>query len=318
MGPFKDIGVDRSGHVALIEIRRPPHNFFDIALIQEIAGALEALDADIGCRAVVLAAQGKSFCAGANFGDGATLEQGRPAAGRAQPRSRRATSLSRGQPAVPHQEADRRRRAWRRRRRRARPGDGGGLPRRLPRGALRRQFHAARLPSRLRPDGDAAGGDRRDESGADVLHQPPRHRRGCLCHGPCRRAGAARSGARGGAEARRRDRRERAARRWSRPVPRCAAISPTACSRRPSTSSTSRRGCARPTISRKASRRRPSAACRISLATDGFYRTSATARKPARSRMASERSLSLIRPLRRNSDNSLLTCTGVKPVASAI
>ena len=75
MGPFKDIGVDRSGHVALIEIRRPPHNFFDIALIQEIAGALEALDADIGCRAVVLAAQGKSFCAGANFGDGATLNK---------------------------------------------------------------------------------------------------------------------------------------------------------------------------------------------------------------------------------------------------
>jgi enoyl-CoA hydratase/carnithine racemase len=75
MGPFKDIGVDKSGHVALIEIRRPPHNFFDIALIQEIAGALEALDADIGCRAVVLAAQGKSFCAGANFGDGATLNK---------------------------------------------------------------------------------------------------------------------------------------------------------------------------------------------------------------------------------------------------
>ncbi len=55
---------------ALIEIRRPPNNFFDIALIREIADALEALDADAGCRAVVLASQGKSFCAGANFGDG--------------------------------------------------------------------------------------------------------------------------------------------------------------------------------------------------------------------------------------------------------
>jgi len=75
VGPFKDIGVERSGHVALIEIRRPPHNFFDIALIQEIAAALEALDSDIGCRAVVLAAQGKSFCAGANFGDGSTLNK---------------------------------------------------------------------------------------------------------------------------------------------------------------------------------------------------------------------------------------------------
>jgi enoyl-CoA hydratase/carnithine racemase len=75
MGPFKDIGVEKTGHVALIEIRRPPNNFFDIALIQEIAGALEALDEDAGCRAVVLAAQGKAFCAGANFGDGSMLGQ---------------------------------------------------------------------------------------------------------------------------------------------------------------------------------------------------------------------------------------------------
>ena len=78
MGPFKDIAVERhgqNGHVALIEIRRPPHNFFDIALIQEIANAMEALDNDITCRATVLAAQGKAFCAGANFGDGSTLNK---------------------------------------------------------------------------------------------------------------------------------------------------------------------------------------------------------------------------------------------------
>ena len=75
MGPFKDIGVEQAGHVALIEIRRPPNNFFDIALIQEIAGALETLDEDVNCRAVVLAAQGKAFYAGANFGDGSTLNK---------------------------------------------------------------------------------------------------------------------------------------------------------------------------------------------------------------------------------------------------
>ncbi|HVV61700.1 MAG TPA: enoyl-CoA hydratase/isomerase family protein [Pseudolabrys sp.] len=75
MGPFKDIAVEKSGLVALIEIRRPPNNFFDIALIQEIASALEALDVDDGCRAVVLASQGKAFCAGANFGDGSTLDK---------------------------------------------------------------------------------------------------------------------------------------------------------------------------------------------------------------------------------------------------
>ncbi len=70
MRPFNDIGVEMTGHVALIEIRRPPHNFFDVALIRELASAFEACDADPECRTLVLAAQGKTFCAGANFGDG--------------------------------------------------------------------------------------------------------------------------------------------------------------------------------------------------------------------------------------------------------
>ena len=74
-GPFKDIGVEKTGHVALVEMRRPPNNFFDVALIGEIAAAFEALDADDECRAVVLAAQGKVFCAGADFGDGGTLNR---------------------------------------------------------------------------------------------------------------------------------------------------------------------------------------------------------------------------------------------------
>ena len=77
MGPFKDIGVQKTGHVALVEIRRPPHNFFDVALIKELASAFEALDADAECRALVLAAQGKAFCAGADFGgDGSALLSG--------------------------------------------------------------------------------------------------------------------------------------------------------------------------------------------------------------------------------------------------
>ncbi|HVQ77186.1 MAG TPA: enoyl-CoA hydratase/isomerase family protein, partial [Candidatus Binatia bacterium] len=45
----------------------PPHNYFDNALINQIADALEAFDRDPECRAVVLCAQGKSFCAGADF-----------------------------------------------------------------------------------------------------------------------------------------------------------------------------------------------------------------------------------------------------------
>jgi enoyl-CoA hydratase/carnithine racemase len=71
---MSDIGIEKSGHVALVEIRRPPNNFFDIPLIKEIAGAFESFDDDINIRAVVLAAQGKAFCAGANFGDGSTLD----------------------------------------------------------------------------------------------------------------------------------------------------------------------------------------------------------------------------------------------------
>lgn len=55
-------------HVATVEIRRPPNNFFDLALIESIADAFNALDADSRCRAIVLCSEGKHFCAGADFG----------------------------------------------------------------------------------------------------------------------------------------------------------------------------------------------------------------------------------------------------------
>ncbi|MEJ2375357.1 MAG: enoyl-CoA hydratase/isomerase family protein [Pseudolabrys sp.] len=72
---MSDIAIEKSGRVALVEIRQPPHNFFDIALIKDIAAAFESFDEDGDIRAVVLASQGKSFCAGANFGDGSTLDK---------------------------------------------------------------------------------------------------------------------------------------------------------------------------------------------------------------------------------------------------
>lgn len=64
----KDLGVDLANHVATVEIRRPPHNFFDIDLIQQIAQTYEELDQVADCRAILLCAEGKNFCAGANFG----------------------------------------------------------------------------------------------------------------------------------------------------------------------------------------------------------------------------------------------------------
>ena len=58
----------REDRVAVVEFDRPPHNFFDADLIEQIADAYQALDADPACRAIVLCSAGKHFCAGANFG----------------------------------------------------------------------------------------------------------------------------------------------------------------------------------------------------------------------------------------------------------
>lgn len=62
-----DIGVSIDKYVATVEIRRPPHNYFDIPMIAGLADAFEALDVDPACRAIVLCSQGTAFCAGANF-----------------------------------------------------------------------------------------------------------------------------------------------------------------------------------------------------------------------------------------------------------
>ncbi len=69
-----DLHLEISDHVATVEIRRPPHNFFDFHLIRQLADTFEALDPDPACRAIVLCSQGKSFCAGANFGDGSRVQ----------------------------------------------------------------------------------------------------------------------------------------------------------------------------------------------------------------------------------------------------
>ncbi len=57
-------------YVAMIELRRPPNNFFSLEMVAGIADALESLDDDPRCRAAVLCAQGKHFCAGADFSGG--------------------------------------------------------------------------------------------------------------------------------------------------------------------------------------------------------------------------------------------------------
>jgi 2-(1,2-epoxy-1,2-dihydrophenyl)acetyl-CoA isomerase len=68
MQQFGDVSVDiGADYVADVEIHRPPDNFFDVKLIRSLAEAYAALDADPSCRAIVLCAEGKHFCAGADF-----------------------------------------------------------------------------------------------------------------------------------------------------------------------------------------------------------------------------------------------------------
>jgi len=62
-----DVAISLADFVATVEIQRPPHNFFDVELIRDLAEVFTELDATSDCRVLVLAAEGKSFCAGANF-----------------------------------------------------------------------------------------------------------------------------------------------------------------------------------------------------------------------------------------------------------
>lgn len=69
---YPDLQVDIKDFVATVEIRRPPNNFFDLSLIDQIASAFEALDTEDSCRAIVLCSQGKNFCAGNDFSQAST------------------------------------------------------------------------------------------------------------------------------------------------------------------------------------------------------------------------------------------------------
>jgi enoyl-CoA hydratase/carnithine racemase len=76
------VEVDEDRHVATVEIRRGPHNFFDLDVLAGLAGSIERLAGDGTTRAVVLCSEGKNFCAGANFTGGGTerLAQAGPGA----------------------------------------------------------------------------------------------------------------------------------------------------------------------------------------------------------------------------------------------
>src|ERR1700712_3637477 len=64
---MSDVRITTEGHVGIAEICRAPNNYFDIPLIKALAGAFEGFDADPNIRSILLCAEGKNFCAGANF-----------------------------------------------------------------------------------------------------------------------------------------------------------------------------------------------------------------------------------------------------------
>ncbi|MDI6102334.1 enoyl-CoA hydratase/isomerase family protein [Actinoplanes sp. NEAU-A12] len=66
----EDLSVVLEEGVALLEMRRPPANHFDEALIGQIVDVASGLDHDPACRVIILASEGRHFCAGADFGGG--------------------------------------------------------------------------------------------------------------------------------------------------------------------------------------------------------------------------------------------------------
>src|SRR5690349_8860752 len=62
-----DVHIAREGHVASVTIRKPPNNSVSVDLMRDLADALEGLGKEKDVRAVVLATEGKVFCAGADL-----------------------------------------------------------------------------------------------------------------------------------------------------------------------------------------------------------------------------------------------------------
>jgi 2-(1,2-epoxy-1,2-dihydrophenyl)acetyl-CoA isomerase len=59
--------LDGAPGVAVVELNRPPHNYFDTELIRALADAYARLSGDGMTRAIVLASAGENFCAGMDF-----------------------------------------------------------------------------------------------------------------------------------------------------------------------------------------------------------------------------------------------------------
>lgn len=64
-GDHVKVAID--GHVAVVTLDRPPHNFVSVEFMSELADAMEAADASNDVRAIVLQSEGRTFSGGADF-----------------------------------------------------------------------------------------------------------------------------------------------------------------------------------------------------------------------------------------------------------
>jgi cyclohexa-1,5-dienecarbonyl-CoA hydratase len=67
--PARTVIASCDGAVARVVLDRPPLNILDLPMIQELSKALDALAREPALRALVIAAEGKAFCAGVSVQD---------------------------------------------------------------------------------------------------------------------------------------------------------------------------------------------------------------------------------------------------------
>jgi 2-(1,2-epoxy-1,2-dihydrophenyl)acetyl-CoA isomerase len=63
----QQVRVSREALVAVVELARGPNNLLGVRMVTELADAFDDLATDSACRAIVLCAEGKHFCAGMNL-----------------------------------------------------------------------------------------------------------------------------------------------------------------------------------------------------------------------------------------------------------
>lgn len=64
---LSQVSITLTDHVATIEFASDPFNYLSVGLMQELAQAWAWADAELQCRAIVLCAAGRVFCAGVDF-----------------------------------------------------------------------------------------------------------------------------------------------------------------------------------------------------------------------------------------------------------